>query len=245
MKFAKVQHPRNKGCRRGRTCYHGAMGDTVDTRLCLLVEDQPATRSWLAAAIRQAFDVAAIVEHGTVKDALRWIADREGQGGYPWLAVVDLGLPDGQGIDIVRALGAASPQTRCVVATIYSDDAHLIEAISAGAQGYILKEEDRDRIVATLQRIERDEPPLSPSIARRILALFRGPVLPLNDDAGLSARETQTLALIARGLTVAETAAQLGLTTNTVAGYVKLIYQKLGVSNRAEATREAMRRGLA
>lgn len=222
------------------------MGDTVDTQLCLLVEDQPATRTWLAAAIRQAFDVATIVEHATVKDAQRWISDRDGQGAFPWLAVVDLGLPDGQGIDIVRALGTASPQTRCVVATIYSDDAHLIEAISAGAQGYILKEEDRDRIVATLQRIERDEPPLSPSIARRILSLFRAPLTAFRDDeAGLSARETQTLALIARGLTVAEAAAQLGLTTNTVAGYVKLIYQKLGVSNRAEATREAIRRGLA
>ncbi len=224
------------------------MGDSVDTQLCLLVEDQPATRTWLAGAIRQAFDVATIVEHATVKDARRWISERGGQGAFPWLAVIDLGLPDGQGIDIVRALGTASPQTRCVVATIYSDDAHLIEAISAGAHGYILKEEDRDRIVETLRRIERDEPPLSPSIARRILSLLRGPMAALrdeDDEAGLSARETQTLALIARGLTVAEAATQLGLTNNTVAGYVKLIYQKLGVSNRAEATREAIRRGLA
>lgn len=187
-----------------------------------------------------------IIEHGTVKDAQRWIVERCEQIGYPWLAVIDLGLPDGRGVDVVRALTAASPQTRCVVATIYSDDAHIVEAIAAGAQGYILKEEDRERIVGTLKRIERNEPPLSPSIARRILSLFRSPSAPSdNDEAGLSARETQTLALIARGLTVAETAARLGLTTNTVAGYVKLIYQKLGVSNRAEATREAIRRGLA
>jgi len=222
------------------------MGGTVDTQLCLLVEDQSATRTWLAEAIRQAFAGQTIVEHATVKDAQRWIAEQRARGVYPWLAVLDLGLPDGRGIEIVAALGAASPETRCVVATIYSDDAHLIEAIGAGAQGYILKEEDRDRIVATLRRIERDEPPLSPSVARRILSLFRGPAASSrDDDAGLSARETQTLALIARGLTVAEAAAQLGLTTNTVAGYVKLIYQKLGVSNRAEATREAIRRGLA
>ncbi|MCW1430185.1 response regulator [Novosphingobium sp. JCM 18896] len=220
------------------------MGEQIDARLCLLVEDQAATRAWLTEAIEQAFDPVTVVEQMTVKGALQWLHAPERQSAAPWLAIVDLGLPDGRGIEIVRAVHEAMPATQCIVATIYGDDAHLIEAITAGAQGYILKEENRDQIVATLKRIERGEPPLSPSIALRILALFRAPPAPSANAAGLSARETETLALIARGLTVAEAAAKLGLTTNTVAGYVKLIYQKLGISSRAEATREAVRRGL-
>ena len=193
-------------------------------------------------AIEEAFSPPTIVEHRTVKGALQWLGST---AALPWLAVVDLGLPDGHGIDIVRMLVRYSPETRCIVATIYGDDAHLIEAITAGAQGYILKEENRDHIVATLKRIENGEPPLSPSIAQRLLAQFRAPTAPRDGIAGLSARETETLALIARGLTVSEAATTLGLSTNTVAGYVKIIYQKLGISTRAEATREAVRRGLA
>src|SRR3546814_10182429 len=132
-----------------------------------------------------------------------------------------------------------------LVATIFCDDAHLMDAIAAGAQGYILKEEDRDRIVVTLRRIESDEPPLSPSIARRMLDHFRDQSVVAPALVDLSARETETLALIARGLTVAEAARQLDLTANTVASYVKVIYQKLGISTRAEAAGEAIRRGLA
>src|SRR5690606_24228873 len=162
------------------------------------------------------------------------------------LAVVDLGLPDGSGVDIVRRLAGDMPTTLCVVATIYDDDAHLFEAIAAGAQGYVLKDEDASRVVALLGRIESGEPPLSPSIARRILGHFRGvgPV-PVEDDAALSARETEVLTLIAKGLTVAETARMIGLKPQTVASYLKTIYSKLNVSSRAEATLEAVRRGLA
>ncbi len=217
----------------------------IDRQLCLLVEDQAATRAWLAEAIGQALGNPHVAAFATLRAARQWIATRGEEAPFPWLALVDIGLPDGRGIDIVRDLAVRSPETRSVVATIYGDDAHLMEAITAGAAGYILKEEDREHIVAALQRIERDEPPLSPSIARRMLAHFRTPH-PAPDNAdGLSARETETLALIAQGLTVAETAARLGLTANTVAGYVKIIYQKLGVSSRAAATREAVRRGLA
>ena len=209
---------------------------------CLLVEDVPATRDWLTAALASAFPGVAVEAHSTVRAAQQAIDRRDAPFA---LAVVDLGLPDGSGVDLVRRLARDMPTTLCVVATIYDDDAHLFEAIAAGAQGYVLKDEDASRVATLLGRIESGEPPLSPSIARRILGHFRGAgPLPAEDDASLSARETEVLTLVAKGLTVAETAGMIGLKPQTVASYLKTIYSKLNVSTRAEATLEAVRRGL-
>lgn len=221
------------------------MDNRSPVRQCLLLEDQPATRQWMTDVLGQAFDGSEVTAHTTVKGALAWIDSIGEDEPGPWLAVIDIGLPDGSGIDVIRRITQRWTATRVVVSTIYGDDAHLLDAIAAGAQGYVLKEEERELIVTTLRRIERDEPPLSPSIARRMLAHFKRPEEPIDDPAGLSPRETETLTLLARGLTVGEAAAQLGLTAHTVAGYVKIVYQKLGISSRAEATREAIRRGLA
>lgn len=210
-------------------------------RLCLLIEDQPRTRDWMLAVLAAAFPDLRIETVGTLKAAHAWL-DRHAGG--LWLAIVDIGLPDGSGVDIVRRLQREHPDVLPVVATIYDDDAHLFEAIAAGARGYVLKDEEADLLVNYLRRIERGEPPLSPSIAHRMLSHFRAPAQS-KDEAGLSPRETEVLTLLARGLTVSETAARLGLQPQTVASYVKVIYQKLCVTSRAEATREAVRRGLA
>lgn len=210
-------------------------------RICLLIEDQPRTREWMLTVLAAAFPDLRIETAGTLKSAHAWL-DRHAAS--LWLAIIDIGLPDGSGVDIVRRLHRDHPEVLPVVATIYDDDAHLFEAIAAGARGYVLKDEEADLLVNYLRRIERGEPPLSPSIAHRMLSHFRAPAR-ARDEAGLSPRETEVLTLLARGMTVSEAAARLGLQPQTVASYVKVIYQKLCVSSRAEATREAIRRGLA
>ena len=215
--------------------------DAMPPRLCLLIEDQPRTRDWMLGVLAAAFPDLRIDTVGTLKAAHAWL-DRHGAG--LWLAIVDIGLPDGSGVDIVRRLQRENPDVLPVVATIYDDDAHLFEAIAAGARGYVLKDEEADLLVSYLRRIERGEPPLSPSIAHRMLSHFRAPTM-VKDEAGLSPRETEVLTQLARGLTVSETATRLGLQPQTVASYVKVIYQKLCITSRAEATREAVRRGLA
>ena len=217
------------------------MSDQSPARLCLLIEDQPKTRDWMLTVLASAFPGLRIETVATLKAAHAWL-DRHGAG--LWLAIVDIGLPDGSGVDIVRRLQRDLPDVLPVVATIYDDDAHLFEAIAAGARGYVLKDEEADLLVNYLRRIERGEPPLSPSIAHRMLSHFRAPTV-THDEAGLSPRETEVLTLLARGMTVSEAAQRLGLQPQTVASYVKVIYQKLCVTSRAEATREAVRRGLA
>jgi len=214
------------------------------TGLCLLVEDQPDTRDWMLGVLASAFPALRIATVGTLKAAQQWL---DNNGATLTLAVIDIGLPDGSGVDIVRRLASDFPAALPVVATIYDDDAHLFEAIAAGARGYVLKDEAAELLVAYFKRIEGGEPPLSPSIAHRMLAYFRAPAQSRADpdSSGLSPRETEVLTLLARGMTVAEAATRLGLQPQTVASYVKVIYQKLNISSRAEATREALRRGLA
>lgn len=214
-------------------------------RKCLLVEDEPNTREWLRQALVKAFGDIEVVGVGSVSAAHACIdlAGCANQQDFT-LALIDLGLPDGSGISLVRRLAAERPRTLTVVATIYDDDAHLFEAIAAGARGYLLKDGDAGLLAGYLRRIDLGEPPLSPAIAHRILAHFRTSAVSVCNDEELTVREIETLGLISKGLTVAEAATHMGLRPQTIASYVKVIYQKLNITSRAEATREAIRRGL-
>lgn len=213
--------------------------------VCLVVEDNRTTQ-FLKNVVASAFPGITIHSTQTLKDAQDWIHQRtDSHIKTPlYLAVVDLGLPDGSGLEIIRLLKEKEPHAQSVVVTIHEEDKFLFEALSVGAIGYLLKRDDPNFLSDILRRILNNEPPLSPSVANRLIEYFRQPQKNSVIKTALTPRECETLTLLARGLTVAEAAAQMGLSAQTVAGYVKVIYQKLHVSNRAEATREAIRRGL-
>lgn len=214
-------------------------------KTCLIVEDQQETGSFLTKIVKLAFPDAVTLLAQDLKSAFAILNDPLQFKDQPLgLAIIDLGLPDGSGIDVIRELKEKKPEVPSVVATIYDDDGFLFKALAAGAYGYLLKADDQSYLVDALRRIEKNNPPLSPTIARRLLQHFRDDNLPDTSDVKLSPREHETLVLIARGLTVSEVAAQMKLSAQTVAGYVKIIYQKLHVSNRVELIREATRRGL-
>ncbi len=205
----------------------------------LVVDDLAASRRWLRAALAQAYPGIEVREAASVAEALAQIAPP------PGIALIDLGLPDGSGLQVIERL--AGGQTLCVVATVFDDDAHLFPALRAGAQGYVLKDMAHEDLAEMLRGIAAGQPPLSASIARRLLRHF-GPALasaPAEQDAAaLTEREKSVLQLIGKGFTVAEAAAALSLSRNTCAGYVKDIYRKLRVSSRAEAALAATRMGL-
>jgi DNA-binding NarL/FixJ family response regulator len=213
--------------------------------ICLVIEDNRTTQ-FLNNVVRSAFPGISLHCTPNIKDAQNWLIDRSTsvEKVPMYLAVVDLSLPDGSGLDIVRLLKEKEPIAQSVVVTIYEEDKYLFEALSAGAVGYLLKKEDPAFLTDILKRILRNEPPLSPAVATRLIEYFREPQKNSTIKTELTTRERETLTLLARGLTVSEAAGKMGLSAQTVAGYVKVIYQKLHVSNRAEATREAIRRGL-
>ncbi|HSV55246.1 MAG TPA: response regulator transcription factor [Burkholderiaceae bacterium] len=212
----------------------------------LIVEDLPDIRAWLGDVARAAFPHLQVTSAARRDEALAVI----GQQSFD-LALIDLGLPDGSGVDVVGALRSRQPQAVPVVVTIYDDDEHLFPALQAGAFGYLLKEQSREALVAQLLRMTQGEPPLSPPIARRVLAHFaaagerhQAAMRQLAEEVSLTTRETEVLQRVAKGYTLPEIALQFGLSRHTVADYIKQVYRKLNVSSRAEAALEAARRGL-
>lgn len=205
----------------------------------LIVEDLAEARQALARMVTTAFPGATIDEAADVKTGLE-----TARRGRHDLALIDLGLPDGSGLDVLRRMRTDRPEALLIVTTAMADDAHIVAALSSGADGYLLKGQAESLMVRQLIQAMQGIPALSPAIARRIMSHFRltGPAA--SPDSTLTQRETEVLALIARGLRNGEVAQTLGLSDNTVAGYIKAIYRKLGISSRAEASWHASQMGL-
>lgn len=205
----------------------------------LVVDDLASSRAWLGRALALAFPGIAVEQAASLAEASRHLASP------PPLALIDLGLPDGSGVSLIERLRG---RAMCVVATVFDDDAHLFPALHAGAEGYVLKDQSHEALAEMLRGIAAGQPPLSPSIARRVLRHFAPVAEPgaaaANGEVELTARETEVLRLTAKGLTRQEVAQLLDISAHTVAGYLKDVYRKLAVGSRAEATLEAARRGL-
>jgi two-component system nitrate/nitrite response regulator NarL len=239
----------------------------------LIVEDNPVARSFLSRVVRESFsDALMIAEAGDLENARRQLeASRPGvSAAEPFkLILVDLELPDGNGMELLAELGQY-PATK-IVTTLYSDDDHLFPALQCGADGYLLKEDRFEVLVEELQKIVRGQPPLSPAIARRLLTHFRqGPPMPGAPSSGpmplvsglqtsrpvisgrgapldherLTPRESEVLTYLSKGFTIKEIASLMGIKWFTVNDHIKSIYKKLNVSSRAEAAVLASKQGL-
>lgn len=205
----------------------------------LIVEDIGETRQWLAQVVGTAFPEAEIREAPDRRSGVH-----AAKGAALDLAIVDLGLPDGSGVDVITTMRQYQPDALVVVATVMGDDASIIAALSAGAHGYLLKDSPADLFARQLAQLGQGIPALSPSVARRIVDHFRSTAVAHQPDAMLTPREQEVLGLISKGLRNADAAQTLGLTENTVASHIKSIYSKLGITSRAEAAIHAQRMGL-
>ena len=173
----------------------------------------------------------------------------------PDVVLVDLGLPDGSGVDVIRHAMANGAKRDVLVVTMFGDDGNVIESIRAGATGYLLKDAMPKDIAGAILQVHAGGSPISPAIARRVLQSFRvdrrtavEATVPSMEASArptvLSERETQILRLIAKGLNFKEVGGILAISPNTVITHVKRIYQKLAVHSRGEAVYEANQMGL-
>ena len=206
----------------------------------LIVEDNHPVREWWVEKLADIFPGAEIAATASLKGA----RELYNAGSFS-LALIDLGLPDGSGIELLAEFSRHSPMTYCVVTTIFDDDEHLFQSLRNGAKGYLIKDQSPQKQLEQLREITNGQPPLSPSVARRILSHFS--TIDKADtelENCLTRREKEVLALIAKGHSRPEIAEQLGLAVSTVCGYTKSIYQKLDISSQAEAAIKASRIGL-
>lgn len=204
----------------------------------LIVEDNPDTRQWLESCVQSAYPRLQVRGAANLAEARAALAGQDFH-----LLLIDLGLPDGSGLELIGEISAGPRPGYIVVATIYDDDRNLFAALKAGAKGYILKDQDRDRIVSYLQGINKNRPALSAASSQRLIEHFNNQGEALG-RARLTPREQEVICLLGKGCSVDETAGMLQLSPDTIKGYVKSLYAKLGVSNRAEMTLEAIRMGL-
>jgi DNA-binding NarL/FixJ family response regulator len=154
------------------------------------------------------------------------------------VALVDLGLPDGSGLDVIRAI-AAERDSVAVVLSVFDDEATVLDAIEAGASGYLLKD-DAD-VPEAILRAANGESPVSPAIAVHLLRRLR-PAAP--SEASLTPREIELLECFARGHSYKEAALRLGISYHTVTDHVKAVYRKLAVRTRGEAVFAAVSNGI-
>lgn len=212
----------------------------VMTRAVLLVEDDAATREQLADAVSLHPNLELVAAVGTLADARRCLRE----GGIDVL-LTDLGLPDGSGIDLVRDAtrdGAAL----ALVITVFGDENHIVDAIRAGAMGYLLKDHPQSRVGDAIMELVHGGSPISPAIARYLLRNMQAEAHPRPeaDAPVLSEREREVLHFIVKGFSYGEIAGMIGISPHTVATHIRKIYRKLSVNSRGEAVYEAMKMGL-
>lgn len=221
-----------------------------------LVEDDAGTRERLAKAIASSEGLALLYCAETAADILRWL-----QGNQPDVLLVDLGLPDRSGLDVIDACQQLAPAAEVMVVTMFGDEQHMIKAFEAGAKGYLLKDGTEDDLVTHVMSLHAGGSPMSPIIARQLLSrmtratpgaaefapgMGAAPDLDTTrqDAEKLTSRELEVLTLVARGYTYAELSKLLNVALSTIQTHVKNIYGKLAVHNKTEAVFEARQMGL-
>jgi DNA-binding NarL/FixJ family response regulator len=209
------------------------------------VEDDPSHAREFERAIAAATDLSCIGCAGTAARAIQDL-----QALRPDVLMVDLGLPDGSGLEVIRFARARCPYTEIMVISMFGDEDSLIEAIRAGATGYLLKDALPGDFVASIRDLRAGHSPISPVLARYLLNAYRPGAQPqpdpghASDSRALSEREREVLHCVARGMTFAEIARHAFISQHTVATHVKNIYRKLEAHSKSEAVYLARQRRL-
>lgn len=225
-----------------------------------VVEDDPRARGFFEAGVCGSPQLRLMGSASGMREAIAWL---RGTREAPDVLLVDLGLPDGSGLDVIRAAVARFPGCDPLVVSVFGDEENVLSSIEAGAVGYIHKDAAPEDIAQTIVDMKGGASPISPMIARRVLEKYRslhaaGAPGPSPEEAAanarmraspgtralLSTREHEVLTLIARGFSYAEIARLKNLSVHTVQTHIKNLYGKLAVHSKNEAVFEATRLGL-
>lgn len=220
----------------------------------LVVEDEPAARERLCAAVQGDVRLSLVGEADRIETARRWLVDNRHRVD---VLLLDLGLPDGTGLELISECRQLRPGVNIMVMTMFSDERHVFSALERGAAGYLLKSTQPEAIADLVVELNAGGSPITPTVARLVLKRMTmggnagirsnepatvGPSTSLEEP--LSAREMNVLNQIAVGYSTNEIASRLNISTHTVTTHIRNVYQKLQVHSRSEAVFEGHRHGL-
>lgn len=210
----------------------------------LIVEDEPEFMRRFSNAVLSDASLALVGSAATARSAIAMLDAHP-----PEVMLLDLGLPDRNGVEVIRHALQHHRGCDVLVVTMFDDDQHVLDSIEAGAAGYLLKDAMPESIVSSIHELKAGGSPISPGIARRVLERFRtqGPgraPAPAKEATPLTERETELLRLTAKGLSFDTIGELMGISPHTVVAHVRKIYRKLAVHSRGEAVYEATQLGL-
>jgi len=200
----------------------------------LVVDDHPVVRAGIVALLEAEPDLVVVAQADDGRDVVALAGQHA-----PDVVLMDLQMPVVDGVAATTALRAAHPRVHVLVLTTYDTDHDILRAVEAGATGYLLKDTPRADLVAAVRRAARGETVLAPPVAARLVTRLRSPV-----PERLTARETEVLALVARGLSNPAIARELFIGEATVKSHLLKVFTKLGVDDRTAAVTRAMAQGL-
>lgn len=213
-----------------------------------IVEDEPDLRDDLSRAVRNSDALRFVGATGSAREAQRFL-----QSGLTLdVLLVDLGLPDGDGIELIRTQRRYVPQAKSLVLSVFDDDSHVLSALSAGAQGYLLKDATDAELLRAIADVTHGDAPLSPQVARFLLRIFdappaaQAPMPPVSQSFAaerLTPREAEILTLVSLGHSGQQVAARLGLSHHTVNTHLRNCHAKLEARNRQQAVHRAKASG--
>lgn len=234
------------------------MASLLEPVTIAIIEDNPGFMAHFKRVVEDNPGLRLVGSACNGRDAIKMVEQINAR-----VYLVDLGLPDISGLDVIRQIQTLRPESDAMVITMFGDEDHVVASIEAGATGYLLKETGADEIAKAIHALLDGGSPISPAVARKLLRRFSlnpgattdtapspsvkisaKPALAKNTGlAALTGRESEILQLLAKGLTFDEISKSLFISAHTVAQHVKNIYRKLSVKSRAEAVYEAARAG--
>lgn len=218
----------------------------------MVVEDDPEMRAFFASSVGRCSGLLLSASVSSVKDAIAWL---DAHGAEVDVMLVDLGLPDGSGLEVIRHAAQINLSCETLVISMFGDEENVLASIEAGALGYIHKDASTEDIGQTILDMRQGASPISPMIARRVLAKYHSDTRERAQKLAkskadsyqpklLTPREHEVLDLIARGFSYSEVARLHGLSMHTVQSHIKNLYTKLAVHSKTEAVFEGIRMGL-
>lgn len=216
----------------------GAAASPRSTKVAI-IEDHHKFREALEFLLNQTPGYHCVGSFGSIEEALEKI-----EFNLPDVALVDIGLPGMSGVEGVRILKDRHPSLVLLMNTVYDDDERIFQALCAGASGYLLKKTPPARLIESLNEAIAGGAPMSPEVARRVLALFREIRPPDNEDYQLTPHELRLLKLLVEGHSYKTAAAKLNVSVKTISFHLQKIYEKLQVHSKSEAVAKALRNRL-